>query len=377
MAVAAHLDREFRSKDLDLRCLLLVGAYQLLYLRTPDHAAINETVNACRALRKPWAKGLVNAVLRRIAAAPAPVEQSFGLPGWMAERLGDAYPDEAHALMAATLERAPMSIRINRARVHPDVYAATLADAGIPSHPGWWPEHRILETPIPARELPGYETGQVSIQDAGAQLVAPLVAERCPRGRILDACAAPGGKLFHLAELAPDARITGLERSASRLAHLHRERARLGHEAVSLLEGDATGEDWHDGVPFDAILIDAPCSGTGTLRRHPDIKLLRRAEDLADYAALQFSLLTSLWRLLGSDGVLVYCTCSLFPEENDEVIERFLTATPDARIEPVTAPTGKAMRHGWQLLPLAAAGIPDTSVDGFYFARMTRGNKAR
>ena len=189
---------------------------------------------------------------------------------------------------------------------------------------------------------------------------------------LLDACAAPGGKLFHLAELMPTVRLTGLEQRPERLAFMQREAERLGHARIELIAGDATTSSWWSGRPYDAILLDAPCSGSGTLRRHPDIKLLRREEDLRHYVATQRELLENLWQLLAPGGTLLYCTCSLFAEENDEVIAAALAGLPHARLEPLSLPVGMATAHGWQLYPLPAAEIPGPPVDGFYFSLITR-----
>ena len=373
--VTARLSRALRSKDLDLRCLMLVGAYQLQYMRIPDHAVINETVNACRALRKPWARGLVNAVLRKLSKTtmePA-TEHSFELPEWIERLIREGYPDAAEPLLRASVERAPMSLRINLNRSQPESYSQQLAARGIVSHPGWHPENLLLEEPVSVRTLPGFEDGLVSIQDAGAQFAAGLITGSVPARRILDACAAPGGKLFHIAEqMAGKGSLTGLELSEQRLDHLRAEARRLGHSDVKLVHGDATNLIWHDGEAFDAILLDAPCSGSGTLRRHPDIKLLRVEADLENYAQLQRRLLANLWQILAPGGTLVYCTCSLFSCENDAVITAHLDSVADARIVPIELEVGRPTHHGWQLLPLPSTAKPDKSVDGFYFARMTR-----
>jgi 16S rRNA (cytosine967-C5)-methyltransferase len=383
--VVSCLDRPLRNKDQDIMALLLVGAYQLLFMRIPDHAAINETVAATGQLKKPWARGLVNAVLRKIAAQGAVLERSVELPEWLHNEIREAYPAQADDLIQASIERAPMSVRVNVRRVKPDDYLSQLAAAGITAYPGYLPEHLVLETPVPARDLPGHQAGLVSIQDSGAQLLTEVLPDGLPaRARILDACAAPGGKLFHLAERLPDAELIGVELSAERLATLEREAERLGHDTVKLVKGDATDRNWVGAdAPFDLILLDAPCSGTGTLRRHPDIKILRKPEDLTDYQALQQSLLANLWPLVKPGGCLIYCTCSVLPRENDEVIEAFLSGIHDPLDAPRPAgslglPVGLPTRHGWQLLPLpAAATPPNLTVDGFYFARMTRQEKAR
>ena len=395
--VDAYLDRPLRGKDQIVYALLLVGAYQLLYTRIPDHAAINETVGATRDLNKPWARGLVNAVLRKVADARQmrssdgePYDHSVELPEWMLARLRDQFPDQVDALGAAAVERAPMSLRVNASRIRPENYRQKLRSAGIEFHPGNFPEHLILEKPVPVGDLPGYREGEVSVQDAGAQFAAHL----CPhqqrhRPRLLDACAAPGGKLFHLAERYPEAELIGLELSPERLAHMQQEAARLGHglRTLRLLAGDASGREWRAAEErFDFILLDAPCSGSGTLRRHPDIKVLRKSGDVAAAAALQLAMLKNLWPLVAPGGSLLYCTCSLFAEENDQVIDAFLNhwagepANAAPTIDNLELPVGIATRFGWQLLPLPAAdraGEANRTVDGFYFARMTRQEKAR
>lgn len=387
------LHRPLKAKDHVIWALMIVGAYQLFHMRVPDHAALNETVEACTTLGRPWAKGIVNAVLRRARRT----ERSFEHPEWMQRQLRADYGADAEAIMLANNERAPMALRINTARGSTEDYAAALADAGIPfrrrigpllqdSQPvSTGPETLILQAPVPSRELPGYADGLVSIQDAGAQFAAHLLAP-APGERVLDACAAPGGKLFHLAERFPNARLTALEVSPPRLEQLRREAARLqqplaGHAAAPpqaaqpgagpdpgliLRQADARRLDWWDGAPFDHILLDAPCSGSGTLRRHPDIKILRQAADLAGYAQLQGSLLANLWRVLRPGGTLLYCTCSLFAKENDEVIAAFTASHEDAALVPFTLDTGRPMRCGWQLLPT------DVDTDGFYYARLRR-----
>jgi 16S rRNA (cytosine967-C5)-methyltransferase len=224
--------------------------------------------------------------------------------------------------------------------------------------------------------LPGYADGLVSIQDAGAQLAAAVVAEDLDpshskrpadfKPRLLDACAAPGGKLFHLMERFPATTAVALDSSPARMEVLNQEGRRLGHTNHVGITGDAAAHYWWDGLPFDAIFLDAPCSGSGTLRRHPDIKVLRQAGDLIRYAALQTALLRSLWQVLRPGGTLVYCTCSLFPAENDDVVEGFLTGAAGATIERFGLPTGRQMRMGWQLLPM------DADTDGFYFARIRK-----
>jgi 16S rRNA (cytosine967-C5)-methyltransferase len=375
-AVDASLHRPVKAKDRDLWLLMIVGVYQLWHTRVPDHAAIFATVEACTELGKPWARGLVNAVLRRCARRPEGADAATEHPPWLEQALRRQYPD-AHAIMAANNQRAPMTLRINLARTMPAEYVARLDGAGLTSRApaaagapgaepsGLGPETLVLDRPCRMEALPGYREGDVSVQDAGAQFAAGLLAPAAG-DRVLDACAAPGGKSFHLRERHPQTRLTALEQSAERLAHLRQEAGRLGHDDIVALQGDATAADWWDDEPYQRILLDAPCSGTGTLRRHPDIKVLRRRADLEPLVALQARLLANLWRVLGPGGTLLYCTCSILAAENDEVISSFLAHQRDALPSPFELATGRATRHGWQLLP----ADPDT--DGFYYARMTK-----
>jgi len=366
--VDGMLDKPLRSKDRDLRCLMLVGAYQLQYLRVPDHAAINETVAACRQLHKPWARGLLNAVLRKLSRGypEGTTERSFELPPWFESRLRATYGDRANDLLDGLLQRAPMSLRVNLARTSVAEYCRRLDAESIAWLPGELEENLVLAEPRSSRDLPGYVEGLVSIQDSGALLATPLLAAGRP-SRVLDACAAPGGKLFHLCERLPAADVTGIEINPQRFAHLAAEAERLGHTRVHLVEADAESDAWWDGRPFDAVLLDAPCSGSGTLRRHPEIKLLRNERDLARHPEQQLSLLRNLWRTVSPGGTLLYCTCSLFQEENDNVVRNFLAEAPAAAIQPIEAPRGIATTFGWQLLPTASdPGSPD----GFYYARL-------
>ncbi len=374
--VRSALHRTLKGKDRILESLLIVGVYQLRHLRVPDHAAIFETVEACERLGRPWARGLVNAVLRRCASQPPSAGDSEH-PPWLERALSREYAD-ADAIMAADNERAPMTLRINLTRTTPAAYVAHLDGAGISSRPpsfpeaapalGLGPETRVLLEPRPARSLPGFSEGLVSVQDAGAQFAAILLGSAAGE-RVLDACAAPGGKLFHLLERSPQARATALERDDDRLARLCVEGRRLGHRNFTAVAADATALDWWNGEPFHRVLLDAPCSGTGTLRRHPDIKVLRQEADLPALAALQLRLLSNLWRVLAPGGTLLYCTCSMLAAENDAVVSRFLADRPDAATRPFELTTGRATRHGWQLLPT------QTDTDGFYYARMTRASE--
>ncbi|MFU8813851.1 MAG: 16S rRNA (cytosine(967)-C(5))-methyltransferase RsmB, partial [Pseudomonadales bacterium] len=384
--VRSALHNPLKRKDRELMALMIVGAYQLVHMRVARHAAIFETVEACAALERPWARGLVNAVLRKCAAAAdaaaaegAPLERSFEHPSWLEDALRQEYAD-AEAIMDANNCRAPMALRINLARTSPEAYLDSLEAAALPARlaqpddessardgsASWLgPETRILLAPVPTSRLPGYREGLVAVQDAGAQVAANVMAPK-PGERLLDACAAPGGKLFHLMERHPEVELTALEKNPRRLAQLREEGRRLGHEGFVSLAGDATALDWWEGTPYQHVLIDAPCSGTGTLRRHPDIKVLRKPEDIRSFADLQGRLLANLWRVLAPQGSLLYCTCSILAAENDAVVGRFLDQQHDAVSKPLRLAAGRATQHGWQLLP---TGV-DT--DGFYYARLSK-----
>ncbi|MFM8354730.1 MAG: 16S rRNA (cytosine(967)-C(5))-methyltransferase RsmB [Gammaproteobacteria bacterium] len=393
------LRKPMSDKDMDVFCLLLIGLYQRFHLRVPDHAAIHETVEAARQIGKPWAVPLINAILRR-SMRP---EQSFEHPAWLESALQNAYGSDAPSLMTANNARAPMALRINARRTTTIDYRAQLAKLGIhldaepvavPGYPetpsadaehtrigptaptplGWGPETVLLPSPIPIRDLPGHADGQVSVQDAGAQLLPALFPAPEASTRLLDACAAPGGKLFHLLERHAYRSVTAIDSSAKRVETLQAEASRLGlgtdgnpsSAPIEVRVADAMGMDWWDGRPYDHILVDAPCSGSGTLRRHPEIKVIRDPATVRTHAEVQGRLLRSLWTVLRPGGLLVYCTCSLLPEENDHVIGAFLDDDPSASVMAFTMVTGRATRFGWQLLPT------DPRTDGFYFARLQK-----
>ncbi|MCY3819070.1 MAG: 16S rRNA (cytosine(967)-C(5))-methyltransferase RsmB [Gammaproteobacteria bacterium] len=370
--VDACLARPLRKSDQDLYALLMVGAYQVRHTGIPPHAAVSETVAATAALRKPWARPLLNAVLRRIARTSpshATDEARHDHPQWLIDALEAAYPQACPELFEINNSRAPMALRVNRARTDPRRYASKLDAQGLEHRPGIAPGSLILERPIPVRELPGYEPGCVAVQDDGAQLAAALL-DPSPGAMVLDACTAPGGKAFHLLERDPSLQVSALDRDEARLGHLKREARRLGHTFHHVMAGDATGSAWWDGEPFDAVLLDVPCSGTGTLRRHPDIKVNRRPDALARMAEQQRALLEGVWPTLSSGGTLLYCTCSILPAENQDVVAGFLQQTPDAKARKIRAKWGFDAGHGRLLLPCR------NGADGFFFALIDKASTA-
>ncbi|KAB2935759.1 MAG: 16S rRNA (cytosine(967)-C(5))-methyltransferase RsmB [Candidatus Contendobacter sp.] len=368
------LDRPLDSREPVARALLLIGLYQLRHLRIPDHAAVAETVAAARQLRKPWAASLTNAVLRSflrrraelLARVEADAEARTAHPRWLLEWLQRDWPDDWPAIVAANNARPPFAVRVNPQRLSRNDYCSQLAAVGKVAEPVAMVATALaLAEPVEAAALPGFAEGWVSVQDAAAQLAAPLLAVE-PGMRVLDACAAPGGKTAHLLECAPDLDLTALDQAAERLERVRDNLNRLRLEA-RLVAGDATcPADWWDGVPYSRILVDAPCSATGVIRRHPDIKLLRRETDIAALTDRQRAMLTALWPLLRPGGRLLYATCSVLRQENEQVVAAFLAARPEAREHRIAADWGRALGHGRQILP------GEAGMDGFYYAVLVK-----
>ena len=363
--VNSRLTTPLKARDAIVFCLLLVGAYQLRHTRIPSYASVNETVNATRQIGRPWARGLVNQILRRIALEPPPsttsIEAKLDHPTWLIESVREDYPDTWEAILKVSLTRAPLSLRVNATVMNRDAYQELLMERGVSAHLGAPSENLVLDTPVSAVELPGLTVGWVSVQDSGAMWAAPLLAG-APGQRVLAACAAPGGKAMHLIERYPGIELVALDVDSDRCELVRAECRRFGLDPGLVVHGDGTRLDWWDGTPFQRILLDAPCSGTGTLRRHPDIKLLKRESDLQQYYDLQSRLLANLWQALDIGGRLLYCTCSILSRENDRVVERFVSQTLDASFRTIAADWGISTRFGRQLLPT------DGGSDGFYYA---------
>ncbi|MFO1422204.1 MAG: 16S rRNA (cytosine(967)-C(5))-methyltransferase RsmB [Candidatus Competibacteraceae bacterium] len=368
------LDRPLDPRESTVRALLLTGLYQLQHSRVPAHAAVAETVAAARQLRKPWAASLTNAVLRSFSRRRAElltrVETDAAArtahPRWLLERLQRDWPDDWPTIVAANNARPPFTLRVNRLRSGCDDYRERLAAAGEIAESTVAATFALtLAEPVEPATLPGFTEGWASVQDAAAQLAAPLL-DAHPGMRVLDACAAPGGKTAHLLECAPDLELTALDRDVERLKRVRENLTRL-RLAARLVAGDATRPtDWWDGVPYDRILLDAPCSATGVIRRHPDIKLLRRDTDIAALADRQQTLLAGLWPLLRPGGRLLYATCSVLRQENEQVVAAFLAARPEAREHRIMADWGRALAHGRQILP------GEAGMDGFYYAVLVK-----
>ncbi len=371
------LNKPLKDKDSDILALLLVGIYQLREMRTPNHAAINETVAAVIELKKPWAKGLVNAVLRNFLRKQSELEalaSDEGLavgsahPQWLVDKLSHCWPEQHEAIIENNNCRPPMTLRVNTQYQSRDDYLRQLDAAGIQGVPGRFAETAIyLDQPHAVSSLPGFDASAVSVQDEASQLV-PAILRLQAKNRVLDACAAPGGKTCHILESECSlTELVSLDMSSERLQRIRENLDRLQLEANVTL-GDATDTAaWWDGRPFDRILLDAPCSATGVIRRHPDIKLLRRKESIAKLQRKQLAILHSIWQCLASNGLLLYTTCSVLPEENNQVIELFLQQQQDAKYEGVIADWGVECRYGRQLLPLEQQGP-----DGFFYSLLRK-----
>lgn len=368
-ALAAWTARPLPPRDGPLRALLHAGFAQLDPLRLPAHAAVAATVEAARALGRAHQAGLVNALLRRAqreGLPPAAADAAW--PEWLRARVIADWPHEAEALFAASAVAAPMWLRVNRRRGDREAYRARLQAAGIEAEaPAAGPADALrLPTPVAVAALPGFDEGEVSVQDGAAQRVADALAP-APGARVLDACAAPGGKAAHLLERDPALRLTALDVDAGRLARVGETLRRLRLDGAALRQADAARpQDWWDGAPFDAVLLDAPCSSTGVVRRQPDILLHRRPSDLDALVALQARLLDACWRTLAPGGVLLYATCSVLAAENATQVAAFLARTPGAAAEPLEADFGREAGAGRQRLP------GEDGMDGFFYARLRK-----
>lgn len=368
-ALDAWMQRPLPRRDGLLRALLLAGIAQLDPLGLPAHAAVGATVDAARLLGFQHQSGLVNALLRRAAREGVPPgDPAAHWPRWLLDRLAADWPGERDAIVEHCAQLPPMWLRVNRGRLSREAYASSLARAGIEAVPDPdAPDALKLEAAVPVAMLPGFANGDVSVQDAAAQQVADALAP-APGARVLDACAAPGGKTAHLLERDPSLRLTALDIDPARLAQVRATLARLGLDAsATLLAADAADTAaWWNGEPFDAILLDAPCSATGIVRRQPDVLLHRREADLRELLALQARLLDALWLTLAPGGVLVYATCSILRDENERQVDAFLSRTPDASAEPLDRRFGREAGPGRQWLP------GEHGRDGFFYARLRR-----
>lgn len=361
-------------KDQEVKALAMVGLYQLEFMRVKPHAAVSETVQAAR--KKPWAKALLNALLRNylrkqddlIQKANGIPSSAVSHPDWLIQRIKNDWPDQAADIFLENNLQAPLVLRVNLSRISRENYLQQLHDHGVIGVIGasvdFCPSAIVLDKPVQVESLPGFRDGLVSVQDAAAQLAATLLDVQ-PGQRVLDVCAAPGGKTAHILETQPQLKeLVAIDIDEVRMQRVRENFLRLKLSA-SLLVGDASKpQNWWDGQLFDRILLDAPCSALGVIRRHPDIKILRRAEDIEQLRVLQKNILQAVWPLLAPDGILLYATCSVLKQENEQQVHAFFDCHDDAVVLPITADWGIADNYGRQII------TGESAMDGFYYARL-------
>ncbi|PSU29549.1 16S rRNA (cytosine(967)-C(5))-methyltransferase RsmB [Photobacterium lutimaris] len=363
------MDKPLKGKQRVFHHLILVGLYQLGYMRIPAHAAVAETVNATKNLKKPQLRGLINAILRNYQRQQESLDQQaishdagrYGHPGWLLKLLKASYPEQLDSITTANNTKAPMWLRVNRQHHSRDAYRVLLDEAGIETdiHTEA-PDALKLHAPCDVSKLPGFAEGWVSVQDAAAQLSVEYLQPQAGE-LILDCCAAPGGKTAHIMERQPDTQVVAIDCDDNRLKRVHDNLQRLNLTAQVLCADARYPEEWWQGEQFDRILLDAPCSATGVIRRHPDIKWLRRADDIAALAQLQSEIVDAMWQQLKPGGTLVYATCSITPQENSEQVKAFLERTADAELI-----GSDRQQPGRQILP------GEQDMDGFYYAVMRK-----
>lgn len=376
------LHKPLKSNQSELQCLLLIGLYQLMYMSVPEYAVVSNTVSAVKSLKKSWAAGLVNKILRRfirekdsiLLEVDKNIVARFAHPQWLIDEIKKAWPQQWEKILEANNKRAPMTLRVNRLKISAADYLQKLSESGISgfvldkcasSEKNKYPPQAIqLEKSVPVSQLPGFSEGLCSIQDASGQNVAFLL-DLTPGQRVLDACAAPGSKTCHILEMEPKLEaLFAIDKDPERITKIKENINRLGHKDknIRLISADASQtQEWWDGELFDRILLDAPCSATGVIRRHPDIKILRRPEDIEQLVQEQRLLINGLWPLLKPTGKLVYSTCSVLPQENQQQINEFLLHHKDARHGEISIKNGLHLKYGHQLLPEL------NGPDGFYF----------
>lgn len=367
--VSDCLAKPFKGKQRILHQLLIVGCYQLYFTRIPAHAAISETAEACRQLRFDGLVKVINGVLRNIQRQESALNTDsdtlrFNTPAWFIKRLQQAYPDNWQAIIEQSHQRPPMWLRNNRLSQSREEYLSALTAQDIGAEAGPSPDSILLDSPKDVANLPEFMQGASSVQDGAAQWAATLLAPTANE-LVLDACAAPGGKSCHLIELAPSINLVAVDFDEKRLARVQQNLDRL-HLKAQVIHGDAANIDsWWQGQQFDRILLDAPCSATGVIRRHPDIKWLRKNNDIEELANLQRQIFDHCWQWLKPGGTLLYATCSILPQENSQQVEQFLARTADAKLVPI-AQQSNPEDIGWQILP------GQDNMDGFYYARLVK-----
>lgn len=365
------LDKPLKARDQILSAIVRCGLYELGWMRSKDYAVVSEYVNVTVIEGRPWARGLINAVLRQFIRKQSELkmqrqgmEALWNHPTWLIESIQSAWPEHWERVLVENNVHPPMTLRINRSKTTVASYISQLVEAGIDCVGGSAPDSVRLAEPVPVNQLPGFNDGIVSVQDESSQW-ASIALDPNANERILDACAAPGGKTCHLLEMT-GCEVTALDISEQRLALIKENLVRLGLRA-HLHPADASQTDgWWDGIPFDALLIDLPCSATGVIRRHPDVRLMRSKSALRSLTGMQTKILDAVWNTLKPGGRALVTTCSILPQENDEQIENFLAHHADASRGDLTHIPGIQTPYGIQQLPDHSGG------DGFYYALLVK-----
>jgi len=370
------LKKPLRNKDTDVRVLIWLALYEIGFMRTPDYAVTSSYVDLTKKIKKNWARGFVNGTLREFLRRQkeltdiASIKSPYSLPEWIQKRINKDWPDHAEDVFAAINTRAPLTLRVNATVTDREKLIAKFDDAGLQVEKCEFAENGVRMTDAPpVTSLPGFSDGEFSVQDQAAQLAA-FVLQPVAGERVLDACAAPGGKSCHLLEREPETELVSLDSDAGRLERVEQNLGRLKLKAKVVCGDAAIPDTWWDGKPFDAILLDAPCSALGALRKHPDIRLLRRESDIRVLSRQQLELLRTLWTLLKPGGRLIYATCSVLKQENEDCVDKFLAETSDAAENPIDAEWGFATSHGRQILP------GQHQADGFYYAKLQKADAA-
>ncbi len=372
--VDALLDKPLKSKDFDIKLALILGLYQIKWMRTPAYAAVDETVQLSKAIKKPWAKGLLNALLRRYLreqdqfedmVAGLSLATRYAFPDWLGEKIASQYASDNEGVLESLNQKASVYLRVNIQKTTAQEYLALLQQAGVNAELSPYLESAILlKETLNITQLPNFDEGYFSVQDISAQFAAKLL-NAAKGDRVLDACAAPGGKTCHILERESQLKkLLAVDVDSARIEKVKDNLTRLGLKCDCLCAPCQKIDAWWDGEPFDKILLDAPCSAVGVIRRHPDIKLLRTASQLKESIARQKDILTALWPLLKPGGYLLYATCSILKEENDLQIADFCDRHDNAAHTDINLPIGHQTAYGWQILPGEG--------DGFYYALLQK-----
>ncbi len=365
------LEKRLKKKDSRLKHLMMIGLYQLTHMRIPAHAVVSETVETCKKIKMEWAKGLVNAILRRYIREADKLDPLLNdnetvrtsHPLWLIEQLKLDWPDEWEKVLDANNQRPPMYLRVNQLHHDREQYLIKLKEAGIEGKATPYSSHGVLlKHAKDVDQLPGFNKGEVSVQELAAQLSVELLDLK-PEQNVLDACAAPGGKSAHILESQVDINsLTAVEKDPNRAKKLSETLKRLNLHAIIKISDINDLDQWWNKENFDRILLDAPCSATGVIRRHPDIKFLRTPEEVSKICELQMKLLNTLWQTLKSGGLLLYVTCSILKQENSDLIEQFITNNNDCTLKPIKVQWGVDTGYGRQIL------TGQDNMDGFFYA---------